>query len=237
MWRTFPKIHALPILQKMQKRKKYHGQRTIFKYQRAETFYKQILDFYAENTTKVISGYSSNHQNTTEVISFGSFSGGTGCSTVAAAFCIYAVRRGARVLYLNLERFGTTDSFFHGEGQTDFGDVLYAVKSKRNNLNIKLESTLRQDASGVYFYASPKVALDLQEMDETDVKTLLDELCASGRYDCIITDIDLDLNPKVRKNIGNILPKLLICERRNGYFQYEIGTWAADNETVGAAEK
>ena len=46
-----------------------HGQRTIFKYQRAETFYKQILDFYAENTTKVISGYSSNHQNTTEVIS------------------------------------------------------------------------------------------------------------------------------------------------------------------------
>ena len=120
-------------------------------------------------------------------------------STVAAAFCIYAVRRGARVLYLNLERFGTTDSFFHGEGQTDFGDVLYAVKSKRNNLNIKLESTLRQDASGVYFYASPKVALDLQEMDETDVKTLLDELCASGRYDCIITDIDLDLNPKVEK--------------------------------------
>lgn len=176
-----------------------HGQRTIFKYQRAETFYKQILDFYAENTTKVISGYSSNHQNTTEVISFGSFSGGTGCSTVAAAFCIYAVRRGARVLYLNLERFGTTDSFFHGEGQTDFGDLLYAVKSKRNNLNIKLESTLRQDASGVYFYASPKVALDLQEMDETDVKTLLDELCASGRYDCIITDIDLDLNPKVEK--------------------------------------
>ncbi len=39
----------------------------------------------------------------------------------------------------------------------------------------------------------------IQEMDETDVKTLLDELCASGRYDCIITDIDLDLNPKVEK--------------------------------------
>ena len=28
---------------------------------------------------------------------------------------------------------------------------------------------------------------------------MLDELCASGRYDYIITDIDLDLNPKVEK--------------------------------------
>ncbi len=46
MWRTFPKIHAFAyIAEKNAETEEIHGQRTIFKYQRAETFYKQILDF------------------------------------------------------------------------------------------------------------------------------------------------------------------------------------------------
>ena len=43
------------IAEKNAETEEIHGQRTIFKYQRAETFYKQILDFMREKYDKKLS--------------------------------------------------------------------------------------------------------------------------------------------------------------------------------------
>lgn len=97
---------------------------------------------------------------------------------------------GAKTLYLNLTCFGGADLFFQADGK-DFGDVIYALKSKKNNLLLKLESCLNRDpATGVYFYGQPKTALDMLELTADDREMLLEELLSSGMFDKIIVDAD-----------------------------------------------
>lgn len=182
-------------------------QRAVAKFQKAELLYKQILSMYAENAS-VITGFKLNDETATQIITFLSVSGGVGSSTMAAAFAVYAARAGKRVLYMDLERFGSTDNFFAGEGQFDFSDVLYALKSRKSNLVLKLESTVKQDASGVFFYSTPKMALDLMELAEEDIQKLLQEFRIGGMYDYIVLDIDFSFDKK-EKTILMLSDKLV----------------------------
>lgn len=182
-------------------------QRAVAKFQKAELLYKQILSMYAENAS-AITGFKLNEETATQIITFFSVSGGVGSSTMAAAFAVYAARTGKRVLYMNLERFGSTDNFFTGEGQFDFSDVLYTLKSRKSNLVLKLESTVKQDASGVFFYSTPQMALDMMELTEEDVQKLLQEFRIDGMYDYIVLDIDFSFEKK-EKTILMLSDKLV----------------------------
>ena len=92
------------------------------------------------------------------MIIFSSPSGGVGTSSMAAACAVHYAMQGKKVLYLNLEKFGSADVFFSGEGQFDMSDIIYTLKSKKTNLALKLESCVKQDISGVYFYSQSKRA-------------------------------------------------------------------------------
>ena len=99
-----------------------------------------------------------------KVITFSSPCGGTGTSSVAAACAVNFAKKGKKVLYFNLEPFGSSDNFFNAEGQFDMSDIIYALKSAKANLALKLESCVKQDSTGVYFFSATKVALDMQEL-------------------------------------------------------------------------
>ena len=131
-----------------------------------------------------------------KTIVFSSPVGGTGTSTLAAACAISIANKGFRVLYLNLENFGDSDSFFSCDGQFDFGDVIYAIKSNKSNRKIKLQSTVKQDSTGVYFYSSVRVALDMLELKVDDYLTLQTELKMLGEYDYVVIDMDFPRNRK-----------------------------------------
>lgn len=168
------------------------GQRTVCKYQKVDLIYKEVLSIFAENNRYAI-GLGLRGEGGSKYIAFVSASGGVGSSTMAAAFSVYLAKRGHKVLYLNTEDFGSAESFFSGPGQSDFGDVIYAIKSKKSNLALKLESAVRQDVSGVCYYAPSKVALDLREMDIDDYKQLLEDLAIAG-YAYIVLDTDFTLS-------------------------------------------
>lgn len=161
---------------------------TIFKFQKAELIYKEILGIYSE-ASNYISGIKMD-DNVSKVITFVSASGGVGSSTLAASCAVYMAKCGKKVLYLNLEQFGNSNLYFNGEGSYDFGDVIYAIKSKKSNMALKLESTVIQDTTGVYFYAPCKIALDLMELTNEDIKSLINDLKIYGGYDDVILDID-----------------------------------------------
>lgn len=165
-----------------------NGQKAICKFQRAEMIYKQILSIYAEVSSKV-SGLRFDDSDT-KVIIFSSPCGGTGTSSVAAACAMHFAAVKKRVLYLNLEKFGDQSIFFCAEGLSGFSDVIYALKSRKANLPMKLESSLKQDDSGVYFYSPSKVALDMMELTGDDVLRLISELKLLGAFDYIVTDMD-----------------------------------------------
>ncbi len=168
--------------------------RAISKYQKVDLIYKQILSIFSE-TAGSISGLKLG-DDSAKIIAFEPVSGGCGGSTMAAACALHFAAKGEKTLYLNLEKFGSADIFFSGEGQFDMSDVIFALKNKKTNLALKLESCVRQDPRGVYFYSQSKVALDMLELTEEDVLRLIAELKLTGSYSYIVLDMDFSLHKK-----------------------------------------
>ena len=168
------------------------GVPTVFKFQKAEQIYRQILGIFSEKVAAT-TGIRLNEENSGKVLAFVSAGGGTGSSTAAAACAVSFAEKGKKTLYLNLERLGSADIFFHADGNIGLGDVIYAIKSRKGNLAMKLESALKHDATGVYFYSSTKMALDIAELNTDEIQQIISALKMSGSYDYIILDMDFSL--------------------------------------------
>lgn len=167
------------------------GEATICKFQKIELIYKEVLGIFYENTTNV-TGIKLD-DDSTQMYCFFPISGGVGASTAAVACAKYIAKHGKRVLYMNLDPFADTKCYFSADGTYDFSDVIYAVKSKRNNISVKLESTVKQDSSGVYYYESSKMVLDHMELTAEELEILLQTIKMTGAYDYIILDSNFDL--------------------------------------------
>ena len=174
-----------------------NDQRAICKFQKADLIYKQILSIYSEKAGTV-SGLKFGDESS-KVLTFCSVSGGTGASSMAAAAAVHFAKKNHKTLYLNLEKFGSADIFFAGEGQFDMSDIIFALKSKKTNVPLKLESCVKQDECGVYFYSQAKVALDMLELTTDDIVRLISEIKLSGSYDYIIVDMDFTLDKDTLK--------------------------------------
>lgn len=174
-----------------------NDQRAICKFQKADLIYKQILSAYSEKASS-ITGFSVGG-NESAIVLFCSPSGGVGSSTMAAACATRFANNGKKVLFLCLEKFGSADLFFQGQGQFDMSDVIFALKSKKTNLPLKLESCIKQDDSGVYFYSQAKIALDMMELTTEDMIRLISELKLTGGYDYIILDADFSIDKDALK--------------------------------------
>lgn len=170
----------------------FDGQRAICKFQKVELIYKQILSIYSENAGNM-SGIKIN-DDSCKIIMFSSPSGGSGTSTMAVAYALNLASKRKKVLYLNFEDFASSDLFFLGEGQFDMSDVIFALKSKKANLTMKLESYVKRDSRGVYYFSSTRHALDMLEFKIEEKLQLLSELNMSGLYEYIIVDSDFALD-------------------------------------------
>lgn len=167
------------------------GQPVICRFQRAEMIYKQILSLYAETTDGILKADIDG--SGAKLVLYASPCGGVGTSCVAAASAKRYAALHKKVLYLNLETFGSADLYFAGEGISDMSDVIYALKSKRSNLAMKLESCVKKSGDGVAFYGPAKLALDMLELTSEDVRALLKQLKMTGEYDYIVVDADFGL--------------------------------------------
>ena len=167
------------------------NQKAICRFQKVDLIYKQVLSIYSENATNVSSVKLDDES--TKIIIFSSPNGGGGTSSLAASCATHYAMQGKKTLYLNLERFGSADTFFGAEGMFCISDIIYALKSKKTNLSLKLESCVRRDNNGVYFYSQSKNALDMLEMGIEDIICLISELKITGSYDYIVIDKDFGL--------------------------------------------
>ena len=167
-----------------------NGQCAISKFQKADLLYKQILSIYSEKAGDITSLRSTD--SGADVVVFCPVSGGVGCSTMAAACAVRFASQGKKTLYLNLETFGSAETFFSGAGQYTMSDIIFAVKSKKANLAMKLESCVRRDARGVCYYAPAGIALDMMEFGTEDRLHLIDEL--SAEYERIVLDMDFSVD-------------------------------------------
>lgn len=174
------------------------NQKAIGKFQKVDLIYKQILSIFSEKAESVAT-MKYGGDSTTKIIVFSSVSGGCGGSTSAAACALSFASRGFKTLYLNLEKFGVVEPFFSAEGPFSISDIIFALKSKKTNLPLKLESCVKQDVSGVYFYSSSKYALDMMELKSEDIVRLLSEIRLMGCYAVVVLDMDFSIDKDVRK--------------------------------------
>lgn len=186
--KSLPQNCSFSYLTEMQSVNSVKGERAVCKFQKADVIYKYVLSVFSEKAENISGTVSENGK--AKIVFFNSVSGGTGASTMAAAAAMRFAAGGKKVIYLNLEKFGSADAFFGESGQFDMSDVIFALKNKKGTLGIKLESCVRCDGSGVFFYSPPKIALDMLELDSEDIVNLLNELKTSGGYDRIIVDTD-----------------------------------------------
>ena len=105
-----------------------------------ELIYKQILEIFADVSSN-ITGAKFDNKNT-NIVAFYGCSGGTGSSSLATAYAKNMSQKGLKVLFINCEKYGSTDYFFSGTGNQTFSDVLYAVKSKKPICPLNLKAQL-----------------------------------------------------------------------------------------------
>ncbi|MBO6214338.1 MAG: chromosome partitioning protein ParA [Lachnospiraceae bacterium] len=169
------------------------GYPAICKFQKADLIYKQILNVYSEVAGNIDRKRMPREEETFLSV-FSSPAGGVGNTTLAIAYAIHLASLGKKVFYLNLEDISSTDAYLNDEGSFSFSEVIYAIKSNKSNLSLKLESSMKHDACGVYFFAAPKTVLDMAELSKQERIMLINTLAADGGFDHVVIDTDFKTN-------------------------------------------
>ena len=146
-----------------------------------------ILDTIAEQKSGITYSYETSKES--PVIAFTSAAGGVGKTTAALVYTRQLVKKGFQVMYLSLESFSNIDYFLNAEGSSNFSNVLFAVKCGKGNLQMKIESSLKQTYGGVYFFSKPMNPNEIDELDQNEWNEFLDAVRAMGKFHCIVIDL------------------------------------------------
>ncbi len=177
--------------------RKINNTEAICKYQKFEDIYSRIISIYSE--VGVFDSSLEKEIGDTKIITFFGVSGGAGASTMAAACAANSARQGFKTLYLNLEVFSSTSCFFHGKGSGSFEDVIFALKSKKINFKLKAESALStDDATGVYYFEPVQNFIDILDLDDGDIKSLMLNISAMEMFDIVVVDADFKLDDRTK---------------------------------------
>ena len=174
----------------------YKGHRTICRYQRADVIYKQILGLYSEKLADKVR-YRMSGIKKSRISLFCSVCEGDGATTAAAAFAEHLAQHGKKTLFLSLKQFGDTGKIFSAEGEGSFTDIIFALKSRKANITLKLESAVKQSRSGVYFYDQCRNPLDCTEIKDSELRTLIDEMSSNFGYSNIVIVSDFFISDKL----------------------------------------
>lgn len=178
----------------------------VYKYQRISLIYKEILNAYSK-IYKIFNEknhhFNDLHSNTiqefntlnnTTIISFMSQGLGSGTSAIASSLALRLAEKNKKTLFLDIQSFATINSIFSADGKFSMSEIIYAVKSKKENIAIKLEASLKMDSSGVFFYDPCENPFELNELKSDELIKLLHFFSEFGAYEYIIIDTNYLMN-------------------------------------------
>jgi hypothetical protein len=106
--------------------------------------------------------------------------------------------KGRKTLYLSLEHVQATDLFLSGNNSRGLNEMLYYIKSNRDNLPMRLETCVSRDtAGGVDFLKSPPGLLDPGSIKIEDIEILLEAFAGCSAYSEIIVAADPVVDDKL----------------------------------------
>lgn len=164
------------------------------KYAGIDRIYRDLLEAYSGKEHIHYRSAAIANDKTT-IYAFVSASGGTGTSTLAVAAAKYYARL-EKVLYINLENIGVVQPTFSCEKRAGMDEIIYTLKSRRKALELKLESAVSRDKSGVYFFETGENPLDMISLTSEDMKELFTAVQRTREYDKVILDVGNGLGEK-----------------------------------------
>lgn len=169
---------------------------TISKYQKAESFIKNVLMIYAQDTGN--SGVVMSTDKNSYLIGIYSPIGGSGKTTIALSLAKTLSGTGAKVLYLNFEKISSVTGFFRDNTERSFSEIIMALKSMRDNLKLKIMSNVSfHNISRIYFINPPESAIEFSELSIEETVKIIDGACETGEYDYIIVDFSSDFDKRM----------------------------------------
>ena len=171
--------------------------KAVNKFKKPEKIYKEILNILADSSNGDIA-YKFSDKNSTLVEVFMPVNGGAGATSLAIAYGKRLAMQGIPTLYLNFELLNTSKLFMNGDGNIGFDEIIYAIKSKKQNVPLKIESSVVKSREGLDFFNEARIALDMLEMNDENIEMLIKELQGMGKYRNIIIDSDLCMGSRLK---------------------------------------
>jgi len=168
------------------------GKFSIYKYCGAPAMSASIFEIYSKLTGR---GRVLVRKDKVNLLAFGSWEGGCGCTTVALAVAQELRRfRGKKVLILSLETIESTTRYFGFVPELKcIGEYLYRVLPDETITGEKttpfIESYIMKDLYGIEAFAPSMSRNPLADLSEKDMQKLVAGLIDSGRYDAILIDM------------------------------------------------
>lgn len=159
--------------------------RQIPKYQRADDIYKDMLELYSDSgNIRRIKSLGSAGKN--RIFAFVASKGGVGTTTVALSYAEKCAPF-EKVLFLNLSPYYVSLDDKKSEG--GFDDILFALRSRRNLLSVKLMSAVSESRDRVYSFCECSDPLELLGLSGEDIEKLLSGIREIDEYNKIIVDL------------------------------------------------
>ena len=177
----------------------------IYKYSPAQQMISDIFDIYGRVTGRSPVNVS---PAGVHVYAFCSSAGGTGCSTVAMAFCQELKRfHDRRVIYVSLEELESTGGFIKAAASAgSMAHYLYSLfRDKKSVIGMVGEEKVRyrpfmesftiSDDFGVEAFRPTKGRNPLVDLDPEEICMFIESVMSSGRYDAVVIDTGAGLSP------------------------------------------
>ena len=175
----------------------------ILKYNRISSIVGDILQMYASVGVNM-SDFNSDKAHITAVWSP---QGGSGKTTVSLAYASRISSMTKQVLYLNLENFSSTATYFSNKGKS----ISAAFEKLDANINIFLLAMRQIDSgSGISYFCSPNNYDDINILTIGDIETLINA-CAIGTEELVI-DLSSQCDEKIQKVLDMADTVLIVCD-------------------------
>ncbi len=159
------------------------GLNSIFKYRPASILMKELISLSAEQIPQDI-------ERETELskINLVLYADGSDVlNPFAQSLALMKASSGQKTFYMSLDEISNTDAYFSGNNNRGLSEMLYYVKSYKDNLSLKAEACTTLDIkTGVYFMKSHYNLCDVANLTEAELSTLIMSVNNISRYDEII---------------------------------------------------
>lgn len=159
------------------------GIKSIYKFRPANLLMKEIISLCAGIIPQ--DSDEGKDQSNINIVLYAD--GSDALNPFAQILAVIKAGMGRKTLYMSLDEISNTDSYFSGDNQRGLSEMLYYVKSQKDNLSLKAEACTTLDIeTGVNFMKGHHDTRDIVDLSEYELSALIMSVNNKSMYEEII---------------------------------------------------